>query len=572
MLNQAELEDVLPLSPLQEGFLFLTQLDGAGPDVYIIQTVLDLEGAVDSARLQTAAQALLNRHPNLRAAFRRTAEGRPVALIPRRAQLPWRVIDLSGLAPEAQQAEAERVLNEERGQRFDLAHPPLLRMALIRLSENRHRLSIANHHILADGWCLSIMVKELSALYASGGDLSVLPPLNPYRSYLAWLAAQDRVSAEAAWRTALAGLEAPTLLTGEDWRRGALMPDKLVAELPEALTAALAAEARRQGVTMNTFAQAAWGILLGRLTGQDDIVFGATTSGRPPELDGVESMIGVFINSLPVRLKLLRGESVQALLARLQTEQGRLLGHQHLSLLDVQQIADLGQLFDTLVVYQNYPFERRRPGEPGIGLGVGEPEIRNSTHYPLTLILTPGARLSLSLLYRPDLFSAEDAAALLGRLQLILAQLATAPELPVHRLDLLTAAERHTLLADRNATAAAVPGLSLPALLEAQAEAQPDTLAVVFEEQALTYAELNAQANRLAHALNARGVGAESIVALLLPRSLELVVGLWAALKAGAGYLPLDPGHPQARLATMLDDARPALVLATAASLAALPP
>ena len=567
MLNQAELEDILPLSPLQEGFLFLTQLDGDGPDVYIIQTVLDLEGAVDSARLQTAAQALLNRHPNLRAAFRRTAEGRPVALIPRRAQLPWRIVDLSGLDPQAQQAEAGRVLNEEHGHRFDLAHPPLLRMALLRLGEGRHRLSIVNHHILADGWCLSIMVKELSALYASDGDPSVLPPLTPYRKYLAWLGAQDRATAEAAWRKALAGLEAPTLLTGEDWRRGALVPDKLVAELSEELTATLASAARRQGVTVNTLMQAAWGILLGRLTGQNDIVFGTTLSGRPPELDGAESMIGMFVNSLPVRLKLPPEESVEQLLARLQTEQGRLLGHQHLSLIDVQQIADLGQLFDTLVVYQNYPFERRRPGEPGIGLCVRDVEIRSSTHYPLTLILTPGVRLSLSLSYRPDLFSLEYAAALVGRLQLILAQLATEPELPVHRVTVLTADERRRLLRADAPKVAYPADNTLTGLFEAQAQATPEAVALTCGGKSLSYAELNAQANRVAHRLighPAFARGQNPLVALCAERSLEMVVGLFGILKAGGAYVPLDPLYPLDRLAYMLDDSAAALLLTQA--------
>ncbi|MGH8570946.1 MAG: condensation domain-containing protein, partial [Gammaproteobacteria bacterium] len=219
MIERSDLEDVLPLSPLQEGLLFHVLLDERGPDVYVAQFVLDVEGNLDAAALHTASQALLDRYPNLRAAFRRTTEDRCVALIARHVRLPWQTVDLSSLDPVTGQAEAARLLADERACRFDLARPPLMRMVLVRLGDGRHRLAITIHHILADGWSVPILVQELFALYASGGDATALPPVTPYRDYLAWLGAQDRPAAQAAWRDALAGLDGPTLVAGADRQR-----------------------------------------------------------------------------------------------------------------------------------------------------------------------------------------------------------------------------------------------------------------------------------------------------------------------------------------------------------------
>ncbi|MGH8910069.1 MAG: amino acid adenylation domain-containing protein, partial [Egibacteraceae bacterium] len=336
-----DLVEVLPLSPLQEGLLFHSLLDDDGPDVYTTQRILELDGNLDAAVLQAAGQALLDRHSNLRAAVRRTTEGRSVAVIPRHVRLPWRVVDLSGVDPAIREAEAARLFAEERSRRFDLAQPPLMRMLLVRLGPRRHRLALTDHHILLDGWSEPLVHQELFALYANGGDLAALPPATPYRDYLAWLATADRPAAEAAWREALAGLEEPTLVAGADWQRQPLVPDRVAVELSEELTAALTGQARRLGVTPNTVVQGAWGILLARLTGRDDVVFGITVSGRPAELAGVETMAGLLINTVPVRVRLRPGEPVAQVLTRLQAEQAGLLAHHHLGLADIQRLAGL---------------------------------------------------------------------------------------------------------------------------------------------------------------------------------------------------------------------------------------
>jgi non-ribosomal peptide synthetase component F len=275
-----------------------------------VQLELTLEGALDSAALEQAVQALVARHASLRASFRHENLSRPVQIVVAGLTAPWRQIDLSQLN-EAERAERlPALLAQERAQRFDLAAAPLIRFALIRLSAAEHRLVLTNHHIVMDGWSMPVLVRELLTLYAQQLDAqnpgagAVLPRVTPYRDYLAWIAAQDRGGAIAAWREALAGLEEATRVAPHDPGRAPVAPEQITLALDAALTAALTRQARRHGLTLNTVLQAAWAILLGRLIGRRDVVFGVTVAGRPPEIAGIESMVGLFINTLPLRVKL----------------------------------------------------------------------------------------------------------------------------------------------------------------------------------------------------------------------------------------------------------------------------
>ncbi|MGH3754859.1 MAG: condensation domain-containing protein, partial [Pseudonocardiaceae bacterium] len=478
MIKRSGFEDVLPLSPLQEGFLFHTLLDDAGPDVYTVQLGIDLEGPLNPAAMRAAGQALLDRHANLRAGYRHLRSGGAVAVIPRWVELPWHELDLSGLDAAEREIELARCLTEDRQRRFDFASPPLMQLTLIRLGPERHRLAFTYHHILLDGWSISLVRKQLFTLYAGCGDSSGLAPVTPYRDYLAWLAAQDRPSAEDAWRHALVGLDEPTFVVAADRQRLPLVPKDVVTALSEELTVALTRQARRLDVTPNTVIQAAWGILLGRLTGRDDVVFGATVSGRPAELAGVETMVGMFLNTVPVRVRLRPGEPVAQVLIRLQAEQAGLLAHHHLGLADIQRLAGMGQLFDTLAVYENFPFDRRRLAEPAPGLRVTGEELYTVTHYPLTVVALPGPRMALEFTYRPDLFDRAAAEAMAGRLVRILKAVVADPDGPVGRIDILTPEERRRVLVEWNDTVREVPSASLPVLFEAQVARTPDAVAV----------------------------------------------------------------------------------------------
>ncbi|MFD5669012.1 amino acid adenylation domain-containing protein [Streptomyces anthocyanicus] len=560
---RGKIEDILPLSPLQEGFVFLGLLHTEGPDLYIGQVAFDLEGPFDGARMREAARALLRRHANLRAGFRQRKNGAWAQLVLREVDLPWQDADLSTLSEEERRAEADRLAAADRARRFDLGRPPLLRFTAIRLSADRVRLVMTNHHIVLDGWSMPVLLRELMALYAAEGDPSALPRVRPYRDYLAWLDARDRDAARDAWRRSLSGLDEATLLA-PDAGPASTAPSQVSFTVDSEVSGALSAWARGQGVTMNTVVQGAWALALAQATGRDDVVFGATVSGRPPELPGVESMIGLFINTLPVRARLDQAEPLGDLFRRLQNEQARLLDHQWPGLADIQHWAGHGELFDTAMVFQNYPVEEgdlTAPADPD-RLRVASADIKGGTHFAVNVVATMrGAELSFRVDYRPDLYDEAYARDFGRRMLRVLETLISDPDRPVAHLDTLDPAARERVLVEWNGAPTELPGTPLHELISGQARLTPDAVAVVCDGTSLTYAELDGRANQLARHLLEHGLGAEDFVAIALHKSLDAVISMLAVLKAGAAYLPIDPDYPAERITYMLDDARPALTL-----------
>jgi hypothetical protein len=410
------LQDILPLSPLQEGLYFLSAYaSGDTRDVYVVQQVLTLDGDLDPGRLRAAAQALLDRHANLRAAFRPRKAGQPVQLIPAAVPVDWTETDLSD-RPDA----AGAVADAARAKPFDLARPPLLRWHLIRLGARRHRLVLTGHHILLDGWSAPLLVRDLLLLYAG----RPAPAVRPYKDYLAWVARQDRDAGEMAWREALAGVEEPTLLG--DGVTAAAAPET-IEHVVDAVR--LAGTARAHGLTVNTVVQGAWALVLAELTGRDDVVFGSTVSGRPATLLGAEDMIGLFINTVPVRVRPLPGDTWTGYLSRLQAEQATLLDHQHVGLATIQRLGGIGPLFDTLLVFESYPLDADglRALEDAAGLRLAEVTGADATHYPLTLTAVPGEKLTLGAEYRADVIPRELAVGLLNRLESLLSAFGADP-------------------------------------------------------------------------------------------------------------------------------------------------
>jgi amino acid adenylation domain-containing protein/non-ribosomal peptide synthase protein (TIGR01720 family) len=559
--------DVLPLSPMQEGLLFHALYDQDSTDVYTVQLVFDVVGTLEGPVLRAAAQALINRHPNLGAGFYQLDSGQPLQIISRHLTLPWDEIDLSECTDADAHTELMRLVAADYARKFDLSCPPLLRFTLVRLGPTHHRLIMTNHHIIFDGWSLPVLVRELFALYASRGDTSQLPRVTPYRDYLAWLAHQDRPAAEQAWRRALAGLPGPTRLAPADPHRVSMTPDQLTVEIPQQLTTALYDHARCHGLTLNTIVQGAWAVILSWMSGRHDVVFGAVASGRSPEIPGIETMVGLFINMAPVRVQCTPTETLTTMMTRLQEEQSSVGAHRHLGLAHIQHLAGIGELFDTAMAFENYPWDipvYDTFSDPGTGLQIALVDTHDAAHYPLVLFASPVQQLRLRLDYRSDLFERVRMEALADRLVRLLEAVVADPDAPLNRIDLLTAEERHQLLIDYNETPVQVPAVCLPVLFQAQVTAAPDAVAVVCGDVTLTYAQLNTEANQLAHALIGLGVGPEQIVALALPRSVQMIVAMLAVLKTGAAYLPLDPQYPSARIEFMLTDAHPALLLTSA--------
>ena len=483
-------EEILPLSPLQEGLLFHGQYDVQGPDVYLVQQVLELAGPLDLAVLHAAGQALLDRHSNLRACFRYGKSARrAVQVIFRRVELTWRVVDVSGADDVA--GAAAQVAEQDRA-RFDLAVAPLLRMTVVVLGPRRHHLVLTIHHILTDGWSMPVLTSELLAIYRAGGDASGLAPVRPYRDYLAWLAGQDTGAARAAWAQALGGLDGPTLLAPAAQDRPPAVPGELRVTLDADLDTALRQRARDLGVTLNTVLQGAWGLLMGRLTGRADVVFGITVAGRPAELPGSETMLGLFINTIPARVRLDPGAPIAAVLAGLQDQQAELLAHQYLGLAEIQKLAGHPVLFDTMLVFENYPVVRAAAagGDSPDSLTVAGRTGWDAAHYPLAVTAVPVTPLRLRLSYRPDVFDDAAAGLVAARLVRVLEQLAADPAVPAARVGVLDASERRQLVSEWNDTAVPAAPMTPAGLLGVHAEMRPDRVAVECGQNVLTYGGL----------------------------------------------------------------------------------
>ncbi|WP_443742837.1 amino acid adenylation domain-containing protein, partial [Streptomyces oryzae] len=571
-----ELTDVWPLTPLQEGLLFHHLYDEAAPDVYTGQFAVDLDGPLEADTMRAAGQALLERHPALRAVFRHQGLRTPVQVVPRpqAITLPWAEHDIVDLTGDEQDDRARGIAAAERTARFDLGQGPMLRLALLRLAPERHRLLLTTHHAVLDGWSGPFVLRDLFSLYAAGADAGALPAPTPCEDYWRWLAAQDRTAAEAAWGQALTGVREPTLVAARAAADGTVEHQRVRSTLSAQLTADLTALARRRGLTLNTVLQGAWAVVLRCLTGQDDILFGTTVSGRPPTVPGAEDMVGMFNNTVPVRVRLDAGVPFSQVLSRLQDEQAALLPHQHTGLSSLHRVSGHDPLFDTLLVFENLPQEESEAvsgtGGPFHIAGV---DLTGGTHYPLSLAAIPGERLGLKLGHRPDAFDTATATATLDRLERVLRAMASDLDRPVDDLAVLSAQERSLVLDTWSAGAGPAPApRPWPDFFRAQVQRTPDAVAVVTEGATLTYADLDAASNRLARLLTEHGAGPEHLVGLALPRSADLVVALLGVLKAGAAYLPLDPAYPAERLARMVRNASPALLLTDSGTAGTLPP
>jgi amino acid adenylation domain-containing protein len=569
-LAGSPVQDVWPLSPLQEGLYFHASYDDSALDVYQSQETVDLSRRLDAERLRVAARALLARNPSLRAGF--TSEGlpQPVQFIAAAPEVPLREVDLSAFPPRERDERVAALLAEDRDQRFDLAAPPLARLLLIRLGDT-DRLVVTHHLVLWDGWSAWLFLEQLFELYASGGDDSALRAPGSYRDYLSWIDRQDSAAALEAWRTALAGLDEPTLVAPAGLSGEPVIPEDHDVLLSREDTDRLRDAARRRGLTLNTVLNVAWAMVLSGLTGRADVVFGTAVAGRPTEIPGVEDVIGMFLNTVPTRVTLDPREPVLDLLRRTQAERAALMPHEYVGLGELQRVAGHRRLFDTLFVLRAADGEDRLAGFRARH-GVTAVSNVDGTHFPLTLIVTPGSRLRVTLAARPDCFDAAAAATVLGHfatalealVTTALEALGTAGDALVGALDLLPAAERARVEAEWDASRNPVVPETIADLLAAQAARTPGETALVFGEQRLTYAELDERINRLARLLLARGAEPERVVALALPRSIEMVVALFAVLRTGAAYLPLDLDHPVDRLQLMIDDTAPLCLVSTA--------
>ncbi|NEA27368.1 non-ribosomal peptide synthetase [Actinomadura bangladeshensis] len=451
------LADVWPLTDMQSGLLFHAALAGAGQDAYHMQYVFHLSGPVDAARLRAAGRALLDRHPNLRSAFVPGPNGDMLAPIQEHTELPWRAVDLSAEPAADREAAVARLLADDREAAFDVAVPPLVRLMLVALGDDRFELILTAHHVLFDGWSLPLLMRDLLHLYHSGGDGAALPRRRGYRDFLEWLSHRDRAASLRAWTEELAGVDEVTTLAGRRLmsETGVHGIGQLDVPLSVDDAKALARRANEFGVTMSTLLYGAWAILLAGSTGRGDVVFGATVSGRPAEVRDVEDMVGLFINTLPVRVRCSPGRALRDLFADLQARQAALMDHHHVGLAEIAQAIGLSALFDTLVVFDSYPVDQAGLVETGAATDIRMTGMRAiaGNNYPLAVTAAADPDLRMVMKYRTDVFDETAVTGYAARLARILRAVADDPDIPVGAVDLLDPAERDLVVGGFNGAA-----------------------------------------------------------------------------------------------------------------------
>ena len=553
--------DLYELSPMQQGMLFHS-LYSPKSGVYFEQRSCKLKGNLNISAFKIAWQKVIERHTILRTAFYWEEAEKPLQVVYNQVDLPMLEQNWQGLTIKQQNDKLEDFLQADRQQGFDLNQPPLMRCALLQIQADEYYFIWSHHHLLMDGWCNGILLKEVFSFYqaASQNKSLFLPPTRPYRDYIEWIQQQEIKAAERFWQDKLKDFTAPTPLIKDN--RSITSQQGINSEqqikLSIDLTAKLQNLAQQNRLTLNTITQGIWAILLSRYSGENDIVFGATVSGRPANLPGVESIIGLFINTLPVRVNLSADDELLFWLQQLQTQQIEQESFSYSSLIDIQQWSDVAPgvgLFESLVIFENYPVSIDTVLEDWSNdLQISQAKGFERTNYPLSLTVIPDAELSLRINYDSNRFQSATISRMLGHLETLLQGIITNPQQKVCQLPLLTAAEKQQLLIEWNDTNCDFSKLCIHQLFEAQVEQTPDKIAIVFESQNFTYKELNGKANQLAHYLKSIGVEAETRVGICLERSEKMLVGLLGILKAGGTYIPLDPAFPEERLTFMVED------------------
>ncbi|MEW6736491.1 MAG: amino acid adenylation domain-containing protein, partial [Acidobacteriota bacterium] len=558
--------DVYPLSPLQQGMFFHT-LYAPQAGVYFEQLSFTLAGNLNVSALKQAWQQVMERHSAFRTALIWEGLDEPLQVVLKQVQLPWQEQNWCDLSPLQQQQQLMSFLSQDRKQGFDFSQAPLMRLTLIHISDNLYKFIWSHHHLIIDGWSIALTLKEVFLFYeAYCNDKELhLDHSRPYRDYIAWLQQQDIHKAERFWREVLTGFTNPTTLIVE--KHFTVLTEEVEKQVEVAfsprLTTDLQTLARQHQLTLNTLVQGAWAILLSHYNGLEDIVLGVIVSGRPPELSGIEDMVGLFINTLPLRVKLPVDKPVLNWLESLQALHIEMQQYEYVSLTQIQGWSAVPRnraLFESIYVFENYPVDNTL-SKLDSKLHVNDININHKTNYPISLVVTLTSQLLLKLSYDSSRCEADTITRMLGHLQVLLEGIVADPLRSIFDIPLLNEVECQQIIEWNNTNREYPTDLCIHQLFEAQVKKVGARIAVVFGQQQLSYEELNRRANQLAHLLCCLGVGPEVVVGICMERSLDMIVGLLAILKAGGAYLPLDPSSPLERLASMIIDSQIKLLL-----------
>lgn len=576
LASRYDIADIYLLTPMQEGILFQSIYEKSSAS-YFDQTSYRIQGQLDPAIVEECLHDLVNRHDILRTAFVHDITGRPVQIVVKHSKADFRYLDIRHYEDtDKQEAYIAKLKEEDHLEPFDFSQPGLLRLTMLRLDTGIFEFIWSHHHILMDGWCIRILIAEFMELYNARHEnrKSQLLPAKPYGIYIEWLGNQDTRKAEQYWSSYLNEYALPVQVP----RMKAINTEKqsrrnrcVYLQFDETKTNRIAALAASHNATVNNFIHTVWGILLSKYNGTRDVVFGTVVSGRPPQLPGVESIVGLFINTIPVRIQYEKRDSFLKVLEEVQEHASASEAWQYYSLAEIQRISGLKQnLIDHLVTFEKFPVAEEIEGivdvnearQAGIELEISGTEVFDQNHYDFNFIFGQGKQLIFKLEYT----AAYDTAfieSISRHFSYLVDQVLDNPEVIIAETEILTDQEKFQLLNEFAGVKTAYPSsATIHQLFEEQVLKTPDATAVVFGALTVSYSELNARANALAHYLREEaGVTPGSLVAIMAARSDLFIVAMLAALKAGAGYVPLDIAYPEERIRLMLADTAPRILL-----------
>ncbi|WP_339460442.1 non-ribosomal peptide synthetase [Nodularia spumigena] len=562
------IEDLYELSPMQQGMLFHT-LYAPESEVYFEQLLCILSGELNFPAFQKAWEQVVARHSILRSSFFWEEIEKPLQMVSKQVDLPWEKMDWRHLTSDEQQKNLENFLVSDRHKGFDLNQAPLMRFTIIQLGEKTYQFIWSHHHILFDGWSMQIVLKEVFALYEANqrGEHLRLSPVQPYKEYIEWLQQQDIEKAKQFWQQTLKGFETPTLIGNREQRTGnsskGIYQEKRF-QLSQTVTEKLQVAARQHHLTLNNLVQGAWGLLISRYSGEKDVVFGATVSGRQPVIENIESMVGLLINTIPTLVKIDNQKEILSWLQELQNQAVEQEQYSYFPLAEIQQVSDIlpgMPLFESLLVFENYPVDSSKQDNQKT-LDISHLSCFERTNYPLTIVINPGSQLGGRFVYDTRYFDETTLVRMIGHFQTLLTRFAENLQQNISQISLLSAAEEQELIIlENHQDQENINYKCVHVLFEEQVQKTPNKIAVVYNKEHLTYQELNNRANQLANYLKSLGVKAETRVGICVERSLEMVIGILGILKAGGAYVPLDPAYPTERLALMLEDVQTPILL-----------
>ncbi|WP_459501588.1 amino acid adenylation domain-containing protein [Bacillus sp. C1] len=576
MFNKSDIKDLYELSPLQKGMLF-HYLHDKGNQAYFEQIDFTIEGTINLSSLEESFNQLIKKYDIFRTVFLYEKVNQPIQVVLKERKAKIHFENISYLDRDKDKY-IEEFKEEERRKGFDLSSDILIRLSLIQTDSQKYHLIWSFHHILMDGWCLGLVLGDLFQMYQRylKNEEIVLERVTPYSQYIRWLAKQNKVTAQSYWKEYLQGFNQVTEIPFSQSKEMTYdyAKKELSLKIDSHVTSQLEKLAKSYQVTQNTIFRAIWGILLQRYNNTNDVVFGTVISGRPAEIPNVEKIVGLFINTIPVRVQSKPHDTFVDLIKRIQQAASESERYNYMSLADIQGNTELtGELFKHLVAFENFPLDTESVDKKGeeLGFTIKDAHTFEQTNYDLNLLVLPGSEWEIRVNFNQEVYDVNLVGNMFEDLEVIMRQVIAQPEIQIEEIEVVSEKAMKQLMEFGRKKIDYPRDKTIHELFEQQVENTPEHTALVLGNDSVTYRELNQRANQLAHYLCKNGIKPGALVGIAMERSIDLYVGMLAILKSGGAYVPLDPNYPKERLAYLFTDSQIPLLLTHEKLLSMLP-